>query len=179
MQKIAKTHVPEKFSPHLSATPFTTSAPSFAGSTWTRNGRFPNGVSTTLTMAFATSVTSAPGAAVRAKPCMISSPSFAVGPDEYSLKRLLSPGCVRSAMPGRPDDRLPPLRVRLRGRFFRARRPCGLRWCRAERDGPRLTRPRQSSAGGLHASIWSHMDSNKSRGRSPMPGLWCRAPCQT
>src|SRR5580704_4491200 len=75
-----------------SATPLTTSAPSSAGSTWMRKGRFPKGMSTTLTIAFATSATSASGTAVRANPCMISSSSFAVGPDAYSAARLLSAG---------------------------------------------------------------------------------------
>src|ERR1700691_5099531 len=37
-----------------SATPFTISAPSWEGSTWTRKGRLPKGASTTLTMAAAT-----------------------------------------------------------------------------------------------------------------------------
>src|SRR5271154_3045190 len=51
-----------------SATPFTTSAPSCAGSMCTRNRRLPKGKSTTLTIALATSATSASAGAVAANP---------------------------------------------------------------------------------------------------------------
>jgi hypothetical protein len=47
-----------------SNTAFTTSAPSYVGSTCTRNGRFPKGVSTTLTIASATAAASASGGTI-------------------------------------------------------------------------------------------------------------------
>jgi len=75
-----------------SATPFTISAPSWAGSICTRNGRVPKGISTIFTMAFATSNTSASGVAVHSKPFMICFVRLAVGPDSYSFKRALSSG---------------------------------------------------------------------------------------
>jgi hypothetical protein len=51
-----------------SATPFTISAPSCEGSTWTRKGRLPKGKSTTFTMAFATSAASASAGSSAARP---------------------------------------------------------------------------------------------------------------
>src|SRR5439155_15516058 len=58
--------------------------------TCTRKGRVPKGISTTLTIAFATSDTLASAAAVNAKPFMICFARSAVGPDSYSFKRALS-----------------------------------------------------------------------------------------
>lgn len=51
-----------------SAMALTTSAPSCDGSTWTRNGRLPNGVSTTRTIARATSAGSASAGSRLASP---------------------------------------------------------------------------------------------------------------
>jgi hypothetical protein len=67
--------------------PFTISAPSWAGSVCTRNGRVPKGISTIFTIAFATSNTSASGAAVNSNPFMISLARLAVGRDSYSFNR--------------------------------------------------------------------------------------------
>ena len=75
-----------------SATPLTISAPSWAGSICTRNGRVPKGISTIFTIAFATSNTSASGADVNSNPFMICFVRLAVGPDSYSFKRALSSG---------------------------------------------------------------------------------------
>src|SRR5260370_38853853 len=73
LQQISQADTAEQLARTRSMTMLVTSSASFAGSTCTLNGRFPNGVSTIFTIALATAEASASGGTMEAKPFITSS----------------------------------------------------------------------------------------------------------